>query len=1053
MQKHELRLTLHDVKVHAPKELGADVAGFSAKENRNIISTVSLNKEYGAIYAPKEYHSALRSVVGSKYAILEFGQETKLALTQQQKPHGAITVHNSTVPLCCNNVQLESTADGSTAIVGDGTMGKLDHLSATYIPLVPVLAHAVRHGGHSTVQLETKNSSTGASTHEIHLGVGTSFNAVTFTDGVADSYEQDGVKIESKTRTGGAAGPGAHAVLSSKHIDTAFARNVRNLSAAPGTYLDNKVYTAQDALSKTVLKDFERRLTSQINACATANRSAAAAAGGTSGGATADEKEQNEPIDINELPPALQTQYSAASMLNLQQCYPIQAPTVIGANKDAGLGDNFNTCALMAQVNDRCARTHPAMGLKAVADGLFQQQINVDDAVAIVAPFVRHEKSPYAVCTQSDCSCAAAPQQVPPHNGHGHSRTAGGASRRDDVAGSIADAVESMLAGPVSMNTSKHAHARAHAPKKANATAADMGTACPCTGDSSTCKCTACTESRKMMHLANAVCSSWTTSQQATVYCGDQTMLCIDKNGVPVYTDTECVLPTHTLFNGARFGYVYGKKGTTNVPGNEGDAAGRIIGQVCHMDDCENKCMMAQRIHDTMHPVALQKHFPPEDFHVDQDPLTRGKPVSCAEHLKTAGVHKLGLETQRKLLYIAHAIGSAVEMHQGFLLTGSPTAANDQRGTAAPAAAAAGHVATARTPCPATAAMVQAFVGTACRAHRRNLRKGPALRTRTNDAAAEQGIGGHSTGVMKVEHELQANPYMFPTEGTANVVQGNGDRPWHVSYKATLGAADENDERAETGASNAAALTVDNQVKIDMTTTTAAAVGQIGGAVQVPGAVGRAPMFIGHNIKQSKPFYHELVTAGPYVMVQKGGKDTEIDAGAHAQTLMRKSLTPVITLDDVAANGGLQHVRKHMRDASCMLVKMVDTDAAEYKEHCNSMDAVHHALAPLTIPEQKIGERMRAINANYESLEVAFPDHDKLAAAASGKFMSFCSSYAPESVDPAQLAKLRTQLDRKCKRVNARHENVRFAAPVMAGSEFLVPWRLYGCPDNPLQGA
>ena len=898
----------------------------------------------------------------------------------------------------------------------------------------------------------------------------------------------------------------------------------KNLSDSVATSIEKGVFAKYDKKLEGDIRLFAanrpRVDTQQQQAAASHNTTEAVAATAAAAAAAA----AVQPIDMCDLPPLLQTSFCTTSMVAMQQPGPISAPTVVmptaaataaaddddsGSSKSStGTGTAADIAAAAADANDVTEadkyggrfstysyalephhnlragdNIHQFFGVVALSHALFLSQTSTQEAYDICAPFADPD-SAFLDCNQASCECNAKTQRSTPHSAP--SRVNHNNKTATKTTTAVSARFERMLRG-VSQNialsntaktvmcvaTPSCAAAAAAATNINNATASSLSSsssrpvvsAVPHSGGRDdivckaatsfcgTCSCTACVNNGKLLHLAQLLTSCTHAFQKCDNYIPDQTMCSVNADGVPQYTATESMLPFGTALKAVMM-----KTGTS--------VTDKVVMRVgMNSDDCENSAFESKAVLDTLRAGSecVSRDF----FHGSKDNPSSSSTYSSAKDEETLRCMRLGnlsKTEQRHILLAAQVIGTKVQAHLGYFVTGAASQANDMKHVDARSSSSSsttnGAASAVHSPPSSQRAAAATMSVTLPSTQGGGLNafgcKPPGQRIssshgRTTDAAEASGLSGHCTCTLSI---LRNDGFLHSTvvEGTAHVRTAAGDVPCEVRHRGLLSAKIEDNKRVAGAAGYfKGPITVDNAVDVTIKGLLSSHVSSISTRLQVPGSNMRACMFMGtseHVSGNCDTFYKKIVSTGPYQCVQRDGQNG-VQPGADIKKFLNQRVHPIIP-KEVAALGE-DAVVKHMGASTCAMIQVVDTKSPAYKKFEDDSHLFRRTMSPLRLSPANQDRHMLSALGSLASLQVNFPDDAKLKNDNKMSTFTCFVTHVPTGDTLEAHNKVLNGIENHVLQMNSEYVNVRVAKPVVTGSgEIVTLYRIYGVPLDTL---
>lgn len=1014
--------------------------GFDASCGR-MFSTVSLHDRCGAIVSSEKHAAALKDL---GYPVVLWGQKIAFPMCPKAikrmgvgKYLGAVAVHTFTEPVSCH---CKMNIDTST-IVGDGTYDGCNHLAGTYIPIA--LAFKAATKGSTLVNCETKHSGTELQTHNLQLIVSTSATSICCKDNTGGSIMEDGKVIKCDN----AVDDTMPLVVTSKQVVPGFDDLIKEMSGSKTSFSAKIDSCISSNICKGVFEQHDKRLEADIRLFAS-KRTEIGTKSVSTDTETVPKEEAEHSIDLSQLSNHLQKEYVTSAMVAMKQPGPIGSPIVVTSTSDqsgedttkpsdaseaAEYGDNFMTMSYTLEPAHRMTageNIHKFFGIVAVAHALFLAQIPSQTAYDICAPFADKD-SPFLDCNNKACTCNA--------------NAATPSSSNLCSTGSLSSKFENMLLG-VSQNialaskiqTGRMPTTIVRQPKaitpspKVGKDVACKATVAFC----GTCRCEECVGHTKLLNLARHISSATHNYQKCDNYVADQTMCAVNVKGVPQYKSTESMLPFGTAMKAIMM-----KSGPT-----EKDPVQVRVGM--NTDDCENCAFQSKAVMDTL--TTGSKCVSGEYFHGSKDGSTYNSAIDD-ETIRSMRLGSLPKQEQRHILLTAQVVGKMVKAHLAYFVTGSASKANDTKDTKASAGSdryatnncttGVNHTKMAANLSSVAGGGVGAF-GSKPLGHR-------VGRDVSTDAEAGGGLSGHCSCTLNITRS-DGSLRSVVVEGTAPVRMAPADIPGVINHRGTL-AAEINDDTKIAGSAGhwKGPFAIDNAVDVSMKALVPSHVATISNRLQVKGSTMRAEMILGealHIKGNMESFYNSLVSMGCFQCVELNGKGG-IQPGADVKTFVAQKVQPIIEADDAAK--GESHVVEKMGDATCALIRTLDTNNAEYKTFEANSGRFRQTMSPLRLSIEHQDRHMLNSLGSLESLKVNFPDDEKLTLAYGP--LSYIShvTHVPSDDSVEGHAKICKHIDNHAKQMNSEYTNVRIAKSVIVGSgEIVTHYKLYGVTDG-----
>lgn len=1070
IKKPYLHATLWNHVVHP---ITNDELGFDVSSNR-IISSVSLHDRCGFLVCSERHEAALQNL---GYQVVRWGQTMAFPMCEDKIKSmgtgevysGALTCHSFTEPVSLHNRTIVS----SGAITGDGSFDGLNHLSGAYIPVALALQCAT--DGETHVNLGTKNSGVNLQTHNIDLVVGGNFTSLTFTDGTGGSVMKDKILIPCKGFAGNDHNP---LVIGAKQIRPGFDALIQEMSGPPTSYISELGVKVSTTIGKGIFANYSKRLELDIRQFATQKMALTKQMTSCPTAGSVDTQDTIQ-IEMNELSPLLQTSYCTASMVGMQQPYPIGAPTVVVdsaavTNGDtvandvlASYGDTFSTnCFALESHFDMVAGRdiHPFFGISAVTHALILGQISTKELESIVSPFAKADSN-FLPCKNLSCSCH--------ENDCSTSSTMPTALDKSGthVEGAVSQKIGRMLYG-VSQNIALSNSIKSLKPvrtDKCDTSRIDVVTPIPFTAENTkciaaknfcgTCRCNECSNTTKLLRFTQLVTSCTHAFQKCDNYVSDQTACSIDSKGVLKYMGTESMLPFMTITKSIMM-----KTG----PGGPDDIQTRIG---MNTDDCENCAFQGRSILGTL--LSGSACVPGEHFH--NSPLNQvGNPVGTAstytiststaksinpntakyeETLRRMRIGNLSKQDQRRILLAAEVIGQNVVCNLGYFVTGSPSQSNDSVHTASVADFTKGttSASTVYASENSTSTQIQIPIDTESNLDLFGSKTpGQRISQGMTTNAASGGLSGHCTTTLSV---LRNDGYMHMdiVENTGYVIMGTGDIPCEISHRGTLssGPADNSDATASKIGRFNGPITLENAVDVTMKGHLSTHVQTIASGLQVPGANMRPSMFMGKSMDvdgNMDSFYKQIVCTGGNQFVQVDSNGC-LQPGACVKKMVNQKVFKVVPLKTAIL--GEKDVVESIGTAQIAMVQVVDQTNSEYKKFGEDCSRFRQAMAPPRASIQLQDTAMLGQLGSPTSLKVNFPDTLALDTKYGDSCRTFFVTHVCVDDSPRGRAKVLETLTAMIKHKNTQFINVRFANPIVTPSgELLSLYKIFGVPKD-----
>ena len=711
--KPHLLITLGN---HTVEGLEDGEMGFDATCNR-IISTVSTHDRCGVLVASERHAKALQHL---GYPVVAWGQTVAFPMDSAViagmgtgEPHsGSLTVHSFFEPKSMHNNFNEATGE----ITGDGSFDGLNHLAGAYIPLA--LALKCSMAGDTHVNLQTTNSALKRGAHTMEIVAGSNINNLTCEDGTGGSILPDNKVICAANAREGL----PDLVVTKTQVKPGFDALVQEMSGSKNSFSTKFLETISSSIGKGVFQQSDMDLELEIRRFASSKVSLAAPLDAEQDSPAAEPAEGLH-INLCDLSPKLQLDYSSSSMVGMQQPLPIAAPTVIvgsqasttgstdaaaDAVEAAKYGNHFATNSFTLESHyklDVGRDIHPFAGILSLTHALFLGQISPAHVASICMPYARLDSN-FRCCANANCNCAtlAGAQQPAPA---GAAAAAAVAVPRPEL--SVSSRFERMLSGvshkialtnnnaglynnsKTSGNrTGKDASAAGNGRRASAATASERASA-PCTAltYAGTCKCSECYNATRLIGLAQLVTSCTHAFQKCDNYVSDQTVHAFNGAGVPQYTGTESMLPYGTALKSIMM---------RTGPGGPDDTQVRVG---MNTDDCENCAFQGKAIMDTLlvgSGCVSRDYFHPPTVCATGAPAPgvsgrTGAPARAPRHGVSAQntaddqetIRLMRLDShskvdQRHILLAAEVLAENINVNLGFFITGGASKSNDTNG-------------------------------------------------------------------------------------------------------------------------------------------------------------------------------------------------------------------------------------------------------------------------------------------------------------------------------------------------------------------------------------
>ena len=1092
--KPHLLVTLEN---HTVEGFDDNEHSFDATCNR-IISTVSTHDRCGVLVASKRHAKALQSL---GYPVVGWGQTVAFPMVSAViagmgtgEPHsGALTVHSFFEPKSLHNVWDEATG----GLIGDGSFDGLNHLAGSYIPLALALRCSMT--GDTHVNLETTNSAMMKQKHEIKIVVGSDAASVVCRDGTGGAILPDNEVVYAANAREGAPA----LVVTNKQVTPGFTELAQEMSGCTDSFSANFLEGVKSTIGEGAFQKFDTDLELEIRRFASSKVTLAAPldAAGQAGGAPAEPAEGLH-INLCDLSPKLQLEYSSSSMVCMLQPLPIAGPTVLsnaaddpdGAAADAAeaakYGSAFSTNSYTLESHfalETGRDIHPFAGIMSLTHALFLGQISTAEAESICMPYARLDSN-FRCCAKADCNCAAlqadahqpaaaAAAAAAPGTGGGHLEVS---SRFERMLSGVSNKIALTSGGTrkrggtstsTATRTGKDAAADRSLHRAAPAAAArTSAAACTALTYAGTCECVECHNATRLINLARRVTSSTHAYQKSDNYTSDQTVHAFDAKGIPQYTGTESML---------RYGTALKAPMMRMGPGGPDDIQMRIG---MNTDDCENCAFQGKAIMETLlvgsRCVSRDYFHPPPAAATtaatgdDAAAALRRSAQNVVDDKEAVRLMRLDSHSkldQRRQLLVAEVLGEKVKVNLGFFITGSASESNDTKGHVLPGPASSAastcsgappiHSASAITArnaaaprtavgsavvveLPATAGCGMQAMGSKPRGRRLVHQAGASALPSTGEEAAETDAptyGGHCTNTLSVVRN-DDHLQVHIVEGTGYVFMNTDNVPCKVRHRGEVGAGDVADK--DIGFCGGP-INTDHAVDVTMKGLMSSHVATTNAGLTVPGANMRPPMGMGDApdiAKNMTVFYKELISMGGMQCVQAHGHNS-VKPGVDVKTFVNQKVHRVISRK--TASQGHAAVHKALDGATCGLIQVANPDDADHRQFSANCKAMSRAVSPLRLSVQV---QDKASLGRLDSLVVNFPDDAQLKAKF-GHGRTFFVTHVVRNEEPANYAKVLASISAKARQKNSVFVNMRFAEPVvMASKEIVQFWRLYGAP-------
>jgi hypothetical protein len=1051
-----LHATLWNHTVHpvTDKELGFDVA------SNRIIGTVSLHDRCGFLVCSERHEKALQNL---GYPVVRWGQTMAFPMCADKIKNmgngevysGALTVHSFTEPVSLHNRTVVATG----CITGDGAFDGLNHLSGAYIPLALALQCAT--DGDTHVNLGTKNSGVNLQTHNIDLVVGGNYTSLACTDGTGGSIVPDNKVIPCKAFAGSDHLP---LIIGAKQVRPGFDKLIQEMSGPPSSYIANLGVKVSATIGNGIFAEYQKKLETDIRRFAN-NKIALTKEMTTQQDTAVVAEEEPLQIEMNELSPLLQTSYCTASMVGMEQPYPIGAPTVVVDSAVAGTaandtaakyGGRFSTCcyALESHFDMTAGRDiHPFFGISAVTHALILGQITTKELESIVEPFA-DANSKFLRCTNPSCSCHT-PDSANTSTIHTPLDATG------TVIGAVSEKFGRILHG-VSQNIAlSNAACTVKSKAKSSVTTKTVppidDTKCIATTNfCGTCKCYECKTTTKLLKFTQLVTSCTHAFQKCDNYVSDQTACAIDAKGVLQYMPTESMLPFMTITKSIMM-----KTG----PGGANDIQTRIG---MNTDDCENCAFQGRSVLGTL--LTGSSCVPGEHFHSTQSAMATGSTcvvdtearnpkiaTDTAKHdetLRRMRIGNLPMQDQRRILLASEVIGQKVMCNLGYFVTGSPSQSNDSGHTGSAAELVRGTNSCQTRYTPETSSPMQIEIHANVDSSLELFGSKPAgqrisLAMTTNSESG--GLSGHCTCTLSV---LRKDGFLHTdiVENTGYVIMGCGDIPCEIKHRGVLtttGPPDNSEEMAKKVGHYKGPILVDNAVDVTIKGLLSTHVQTIASGLQVEGSSMRPSMFMGtsqHVLGNMDTFYKKIVSTGGYQCIQLD-KDGCVQPGADVKKLVNQRVIPVVPM--TTAELGEKEIIKKMGTSQLAFVQVVNHTDGDYVQYGSDCSRFRAAMSPPRASIQLQDTAMLGKLGSPTTLKVNFPDDHALTSQYGNDSRTFFVTHvaADDSVEGRNklLSSITTLVNHK----NKQFVNVRFASPIVTPSgEILTLYKIYGVPKD-----